>query len=129
MFNTPPTLPIYTALCNMRWVKEQGGVQEMERRAKERAAVVYDEIDRNPLFVGTASEEDRSYMNIDFVMSDGHEELETRFVDFAAQRGVVAIKGHRSVGGFRASCYNAMPIDGARALAAAMRDFERKIKG
>ena len=68
MFNTPPTLPIYTALCNMRWVKEQGGVQEMERRAKERAAVVYDEIDRNSLFVGTAVEEDRSYMNIDFVM-------------------------------------------------------------
>ena len=129
MFNTPPTLPIYTALCNMRWVKEQGGVQEMERRVKERAAVVYDEIDRNSLFVGTAVEEDRSYMNIDFVMSDGYEELEARFVDFAAGRGVVAIKGHRSVGGFRASCYNAMPIDGAKALVAALRDFERMIKG
>ena len=129
MFNTPPTLPIYTALCNMRWIKEQGGVQEMDRRAKERAAVVYDEIDRNSLFVGTAVEEDRSYMNIDFVLSDGHEELEARFVDFAAERGVVAIKGHRSVGGFRASCYNAMPIDGAKALVAAMRDFERMIKG
>ena len=129
MFNTPPTLPIYTALCNLRWVREQGGVQEMERRAKERAAVVYDEIDRNSLFVGTAVEEDRSYMNIDFVMSDGHEELETRFVDFAAQRGVVAIKGHRSVGGFRASCYNAMPLEGAKALACCMREFEKMIKG
>ena len=129
MFNTPPTLPIYTALCNMRWVKQQGGVVEMQRRAQERAAVVYDEIDRNPLFCGTAVEEDRSYMNIDFVMAPGYEELEDAFAAFAAEHGVVAIKGHRSVGGFRASCYNAMPLEGAKALAGCMKDFEKKIKG
>ena len=129
MFNTPPTLPIYTALCNMRWVKQQGGVVEMRRRAQERAAVVYDEIDRNPLFCGTAVEEDRSYMNIDFVMAPGYEELEDAFAAFAAEHGVVAIKGHRSVGGFRASCYNAMPLEGAKALAGCMRDFEKKIRG
>lgn len=128
MFNTPPTLPIYTALCNMRRVKEQGGVEAMERIARERASIVYDEIDRNSLFAGTAVEEDRSYMNIDFVMASGFEELEADFVDFAAARGIVAIKGHRSVGGFRASCYNAMPVEGAKALAECMRDFERKIK-
>ena len=129
MFNTPPTLPIYTALCNMRWVKQQGGVVEMQRRAQERAAVVYDEIDRNPLFCGTAVEEDRSYMNIDFVMAPGYEEFEDAFAAFAAEHGVVAIKGHRSVGGFRASCYNAMPLEGAKALAGCMRDFEKKIRG
>jgi phosphoserine aminotransferase len=128
MFNTPPTLPIYTALCNLRWVKAQGGVTEMQRRAAERAAVVYDEIDRNPLFCGTAVEEDRSYMNIDFVMVPEYAGLEAAFVDFAAARGVVAIKGHRTVGGFRASCYNAMPLEGAKALAACMRDFEKEIK-
>ena len=129
MFNTPPTLPIYTALCNLRWVKEQGGVREMERRAAERAAVVYDEIDRNPLFRGTAVDEDRSYMNIDFVMAPGYEELDGAFMEYAAARGVVAIKGHRSVGGFRASCYNAMPLEGARMLAECMRGFENEIKG
>lgn len=129
MFNTPPTLPIYTALCNMRWVKAQGGVLEMERRAAERAAVVYDEIERNTLFYGTAAEEDRSYMNIDFVMSSEYGELEDAFAAYAAERGVVAIKGHRSVGGFRASCYNAMPLEGARLLAQCMRGFEKKIKG
>jgi phosphoserine aminotransferase len=129
MFNTPPTLPIYTALCNLRWVKQQGGVVEMERRAAERAAVVYDEIERNPLFRGTAVEEDRSYMNIDFVMAPGYEQLEDAFNEYAAGCGVVAIKGHRSVGGFRASCYNAMPLEGARLLAECMRNFEKKIKG
>ncbi|MBR5455750.1 MAG: 3-phosphoserine/phosphohydroxythreonine transaminase [Bacteroidaceae bacterium] len=127
MFNTPPTLPVYTALCNLRWVKAQGGVAAMERRAAERAAIVYDEIDRNPLFRGTAADEDRSFMNIDFVMSPGYEDLEQRFVEYAAERGVVAIKGHRTVGGFRASCYNAMPLEGAKALAACMRDFENEI--
>lgn len=129
MFNTPPTLPIYTALCNLRWVKEQGGVVEMERRAAERAAVLYDEIERNSLFRSTVAGEDRSFMNIDFVMAPDHEALEEQFAAFAAERGAVAIKGHRSVGGFRASCYNAMPLEGVRLLAACMKDFEKKIKG
>ena len=129
MFNTPPTLPIYTALCNLRWVKEQGGVAEMERRAAERAAVLYDEIERNSLFRSTVADEDRSFMNIDFVMAPGYMALEEQFAVFAAERGAVAIKGHRSVGGFRASCYNAMPLEGVRLLAACMKDFEKMIKG
>ena len=129
MFNTPPTLPIYTALCNLRWVKEQGGVAEMERRAAVRAAVLYDEIERNSLFRSTVADEDRSFMNIDFVMAPGYMALEEQFAAFAAERGAVAIKGHRSVGGFRASCYNAMPLEGVRLLAACMKDFEKKIKG
>ena len=125
MFNTPPTLPIYTALCNLRWVKEQGGVREMERRAAERAAVLYDEIDDNPLFVGTAAADDRSFMNIDFVMAPGYEALEESFAAFAASRGVVAIKGHRTVGGFRASCYNALPIEAVQVLVDCMKEFEK----
>ena len=129
MFNTPPTLPIYTALCNLRWIKQQGGVKEMERRAAERAAVLYDEIERNTLFCSNVAQEDRSYMNIDFVMSPGYEVLEDDFAAFVEERGAVAIKGHRSVGGFRASCHNAMPLEGVRTLATCMRDFEKKIKG
>ncbi len=126
LFNTPPTLPIYTALCNMRWVKQQGGVVEMERRALQRAEILYSEIDRNPMFCATADGEDRSYMNIDFVMAPGYEILEEKFVEYAASRGVVAIKGHRSVGGFRASCYNAMPVEGVRLLAECMSDFAKR---
>ena len=126
LFNTPPTLPIYTALCNMRWVKQQGGVVEMERRALQRAEILYSEIDRNPMFCATVDGEDRSYMNIDFVMAPGYEILEEKFVEYAASRGVVAIKGHRSVGGFRASCYNAMPVEGVRLLAECMSDFAKR---
>ena len=129
MFNTPPTLPVYTALCSLRWVKEQGGVDEMERRARVRALTLYDELDRNSLFRGTAAEEDHSYMNIDFTMSSGYEELEEDFLQYAASRGVVAIKGHRTVGGFRASCYNAMPLEGVQALVDCMRGFEKIKKG
>ena len=127
MFNTPPTLPIYTALCNLRWVKEQGGVVEMERRALQRAEILYNEIDSNPVFRATVDGKDRSYMNIDFVMAPGYEDLEKSFTDYAASRGVVAITGHRSVGGFRASCYNAMPLDGVKELAACMRSFAKLI--
>ena len=126
MFNTPPTLPVYTALCNLRWVKEQGGVAEMERRAIQRAGILYDEIDSNPMFCATVQGEDRSYMNVDFVMAPGYEELENVFVEYVASRGVVAITGHRSVGGFRASCYNAMPLEGVKELVACMRDFVKK---
>ena len=126
MFNTPPTLPIYTALCNLRWVKEQGGVPEMERRAIQRAELLYGEIDSNPMFCATVNGPERSYMNIDFVMAPGYEEHEKAFVEYAASRGVVAITGHRSVGGFRASCYNAMPLEGVRALVECMKDFARK---
>ena len=124
MFNTPPVVPIYSLLETMRWVKAQGGVKEMERRAKERAELVYGEIDRNKLFRGTVAESDRSRMSICFVMNDEYKELEKPFLDFATERGMVGIKGHRSVGGFRASCYNAQTLEGVNALVQAMKDFE-----
>lgn len=124
MFNTPPVVPIYSLLETMRWVKAQGGVKEMERRAKERAELIYGEIDRNKLFRGTVAESDRSRMSICFVMNDEYKELEKPFLDFATERGMVGIKGHRSVGGFRASCYNAQTLEGVNALVQAMKDFE-----
>ena len=127
MFNTPPVVPIYCALQNLRWIKAQGGVEEMERRAKESAALLYAEIDRNPLFRGTAKAEDRSLMNICFVMNDEYKEHEAAFLAFAQARGMQGIKGHRSVGGFRASCYNAMSVEGVKALIACMQDFEKEI--
>ncbi|WP_276909562.1 3-phosphoserine/phosphohydroxythreonine transaminase [Hallella colorans] len=124
MFNTPPVVPIYSLMETMRWVKAEGGVKEMDRRAKERAKIVYDEIDRNKLFKGTVAEEDRSLMNICFVMNEEYKDLEAPFFEFATERGMVGLKGHRSVGGFRASCYNAQTIEGVNALVKAMKDFE-----
>ena len=124
MFNTPPVVPIYSVLETMRWVKAHGGVKEMERRADERARILYDGIDRNKLFRGTVATEDRSVMNICFVMNDEYKDLEKPFFDFATERGMVGIKGHRSVGGFRASCYNAQTLEGVNALVQAMKDFE-----
>ncbi|MBR3454484.1 MAG: 3-phosphoserine/phosphohydroxythreonine transaminase [Bacteroidaceae bacterium] len=124
MFNTPPVVPIYCALQNLKWIKAQGGVKEMERRAYERAKIVYDEIDRNKFFRGTANEEDRSIMNLCFVMKDEYKDLEADFLKFATEKGMVGVKGHRSVGGFRASCYNAMTIEGVKALVACMQEFE-----
>ena len=131
MFNTPPVLPIYSALLTLRWIKKEGGVEEMQRRAKERAELLYGEIDRNKMFRATiADPEDRSYMNICFVMSDEYKELEADFMKFATERGMVGIKGHRSVGGFRASCYNALPLESVQALVDCMQEFEKlNIKG
>ncbi len=126
MFNTPPVVPIYCALETLRWIKANGGVQEMDRRAIERARIVYDEIDRNKLFRGTVAEDSRSLMNICFVMNDEYKELEKPFFDFATSKGMVGIKGHRSVGGFRASTYNAQTIEGVEALVACMKDFEQQ---
>lgn len=125
MFNTPPVVPIYCALETLRWIKANGGVQEMDRRAIERARIVYDEIDRNKLFRGTVAEDSRSLMNICFVMNDEYKELEKPFFDFATSKGMVGIKGHRSVGGFRASTYNAQTIEGVEALVACMKEFEQ----
>ena len=127
MFNTPPVVPIYTAMENLRWIKANGGVEAMEKLAKERADIVYGEIDRNKLFRGTVKcEEDRSYMNICFVLNDEYAELQDEFFKFATERGMVGIKGHRDVGGFRASCYNAMTIEGCKALVETMKEFEAK---
>lgn len=125
MYNTPPMLPIYTALQTLRWVKAQGGVCEMERRAKERAKLLYAAIDESHIFHGTAQSADRSLMNICFVLNKDYQHLEDRFAQFALDRGIYAIKGHRSVGGFRASCYNAMPLAGVEALVQCIRDFEQ----
>ena len=99
----------------------------MDKKAIERAKIIYDEIDRNRLFRGTVKEEDRSLMNICFVMNEDFAELEKPFMEFATQKGMVGIKGHRDVGGFRASCYNAMSIEGAAALVACMKEFEAKL--
>ena len=126
MFNTPPVLPIYAALQTLKWYKEQGGVAAMEKKDKENAAILYDEIDRNKLLRGTVVPEDRSIMNVCFVMADEYKELEEEFSKFAAAAGMVGIKGHRSVGGFRASLYNAMPKSSVEALVACMQEFERK---
>lgn len=124
MFNTPPVVPIYSALETLRWIKAQGGLKAMDKLAHDRAEILYAEIDRNKLFRGTANEEDRSLMNICFVMSDEYKELEKPFLDYALSCGMVGVKGHRSVGGFRASCYNAQTIEGVEALVKCMKDFE-----
>lgn len=124
MFNTPPVVPIYCAMKNLEWIKANGGVEAMDARAKARAELLYGEIDRNKLFKGTAASEDRSLMNICFVMNDEYKELEADFLQFATDKGMVGIKGHRSVGGFRASCYNAQTMEGVQALVDCMKEFE-----
>jgi phosphoserine aminotransferase len=124
MFNTPPVVPVYAALQTLKWLKALGGVEAMYKRNKEKATLLYDEIDRNKLFRGTTAAEDRSLMNICFVMNDEYQSLEAEFYQFATSRGMVGIKGHRSVGGFRASTYNALPKESVAALVETMQEFE-----
>ena len=126
MYNTPPVVPIFAALQTLKWYKELGGIFVMQKRNEEKAAVLYDEIDRNKMFKGTAAIEDRSLMNICFVMSDEYQELESEFASFSSKAGMVGIKGHRSVGGFRASTYNALPIESVKALVETMQAFEKQ---
>lgn len=126
MYNTPPVVPIYAALQTLKWYKELGGIPAMQKKNEEKAAVLYDEIDRNKLFKGTAAAEDRSLMNICFVMNDEYKELESEFASFAAAAGMIGIKGHRSVGGFRASTYNALPLESVKALVETMQAFEKQ---
>ena len=125
MYNTPPCLPIFACLQTLKWLKSIGGVSEMAKINEKKAKILYDEIDRNKLFKGTAAKEDRSYMNVCFIMEDAYKELEEEFMEFAKKKGMVGIKGHRSVGGFRASIYNAMPVTGVEALVACMQEFEK----
>ncbi|MDY0331862.1 MAG: 3-phosphoserine/phosphohydroxythreonine transaminase [Bacteroidales bacterium] len=125
MFNTPPVYPIYIMTQTLKWLKNLGGLKAIQKINKEKADLLYAEIDRNPLFKGTAAKEDRSLMNACFVMAEGHEALEAEFMEFAKARGMVGIKGHRSVGGFRASIYNACPIDSVKALVNCMQEFEK----
>jgi phosphoserine aminotransferase len=124
MYNTPPVFPIFVMNETLKWVKERGGVEAVYQMNKEKAAILYDEIDRNTLFVGTAAKEDRSIMNVCFVMAPGYEDLQDEFMNFAKEKGMVGIKGHRSVGGFRASIYNACPKESVQALVDCMKEFE-----
>ena len=125
MFNTPPVFPIYVLSQTLKWMKAEGGLQVIHERNERKAAMLYAEIDRNSLFCGTAAKEDRSSMNICFVMSEGNEALADEFFAFAKERGMVGIKGHRLVGGFRASCYNACPVEAVEALVKCMQEFEK----
>jgi phosphoserine aminotransferase len=126
MFNTPATLPVYACLQTLIWLKENGGIEAMEKVNIEKANVLYDELDRNKLFTPTVpNPADRSRMNVTFVMTPEYVELEKEFLDFATSKGMIGIKGHRSVGGFRASIYNAMPIDSVKALVDSMQEFEK----
>lgn len=128
MFNTPPVFSIFVMHETLKWVKELGGLDAMYKINKEKAELLYNEIDRNSMFVGTAKKEDRSLMNICFVMAEGYKEKEADFMAFAKEKGMVGIKGHRSVGGFRASTYNACPIESVKALIACMQEFEKMNK-
>ncbi|MFA7117017.1 MAG: 3-phosphoserine/phosphohydroxythreonine transaminase [Bacteroidales bacterium] len=128
MFNTPPVFSIYMMNKTLKWVKEQGGVEAMYKRDTEKSEALYNEIDRNSLFVGTAAKEDRSRMNVCFVMSEGKEDLKDEFMKYTIEKNIVGIKGHRSVGGFRASIYNACDMKDVNALIKCMQDFEKSHK-
>ncbi|HPB57391.1 MAG TPA: 3-phosphoserine/phosphohydroxythreonine transaminase [Bacteroidales bacterium] len=125
MFNTPPVFSIYVMTQTLKWVKSLGGLKAIQKMNQEKAALLYNEIDRNPMFQGTAAVEDRSLMNVCFVMSEKYKDKEADFMAFAKERNMVGIKGHRSVGGFRASIYNACPKESVEALVACMQEFEK----
>ncbi len=128
MFNTPPVLAVFSALQTLKWLKNNGGVEAAQKRNIEKANLLYEEIDRNKLFSpAVKNKEDRSLMNITFVMNEEYKDKEKDFLDFASERGIVGIKGHRSVGGFRASTYNALPKESVEVLVNAMQDFEKTI--
>jgi len=127
MFNTPPVFAVFAAQQTLLWLKDLGGVKAIQKKNIEKAAMLYDEIDRNKLFVPTIKDpDDRSLMNICFIMAEEYKELEQPFADFAKSKGIVGIAGHRSVGGFRASTYNALPIESVKALVDAMKEFEAR---
>jgi len=125
MFNTPPVLPIYTIMETLRWIKGLGGVEVIQKMNIAKAELLYNAIDNSKMFVGTTEKESRSLMNICFVMKDQYKDKEDAFMEFAKQHGMVGIKGHRSVGGFRASTYNALPIESVQALIDCMNEFEK----
>lgn len=125
LYNTPPVASIFTVREVLRWVKAEGGVSAMQKRAEARASLLYSEIDRNPLFCGTVQPQDRSLMNACFVMVSEHSDKEQAFLDFVQKRGVVGLKGHRATGGFRASMYNALPLESVQELVDCMQLFEQ----
>lgn len=127
MFNTPPVFAIFAAQQTLTWLKNLGGIKAIQKKNIEKAKILYDEIERNKLFISTiADPEDRSLMNICFIMKPEYKELEKPFADFAKSKGMLGIEGHRSVGGFRASTYNALPKESVEALVSAMKEFESK---
>ena len=125
MYNTPPVVCVFTLLETLRWVKAEGGVKEMERRNKEKADLLYAELDRNKMVMGTAVPDSRSRMNVTFVMRTEYAGLEKELLTCTKEKGMEGIKGHRSVGGFRASLYNALPLDSVKALVECLKDFEK----
>lgn len=127
MFNTPPVLPIFSALQTLKYYKSLGGVREIEKTGLAKADKLYSAIDGSKMFVACIpNHEDRSIMNVTFVMKPEYKELEKEFIDFATAQGMMGLKGHRDVGGFRASLYNALPMESVDALIAVMKDFEAK---
>ena len=127
MFNTPPVLPIYSALQTLKYYKKLGGVKVLEKMDMDKAEVLYNAIDGSKMFVATVpNHEDRSIMNVCFVMKPEYKDLEKDFIDFATEKGMMGIKGHRDVGGFRASLYNALPMESVKALVDVMKEFEAK---
>lgn len=127
MFNTPPVLPIFSALQTLKYYKQLGGVREIEKMDLEKADYLYNAIDSSKMFVATVpNHEDRSIMNVCFVMKPEYQELEKAFIDYTTEKGMMGIKGHRDVGGFRASLYNALPLDSVKALVEVMKEFEAK---
>lgn len=127
MYNTPPCYGIYICGKVFKWLKKQGGLEVIKRKNEEKAEVLYDFLDESKLFKGTVRKEDRSLMNVPFIT--GSEELDAKFIKEAKENGFVNLKGHRSVGGMRASIYNAMPIEGVKKLVDFMRDFEERNGG
>lgn len=128
MFNTPPVFPIFVMNETLKWLKSIGGIDAIHAIDTKKAETLYAEIDRNSLFTGTAAKEDRSIMNVCFVMAPGYENLQDEFMEYAKACGMVGIKGHRSVGGFRASIYNACTQEDVEALVKCMQDFEKSHK-
>jgi phosphoserine aminotransferase len=126
LYNTPPVFPIYVSMLTLRWIKKNGGLKAMQRKNKTKAAILYNEIDANPLFQGTTAKEDRSLMNACFVMTERYASLEKDFLKETEANGMVGLQGHRSVGGFRASIYNGMAKSSVQALADLMQDFAKR---
>ncbi len=125
MYNTPPCLPIYTIMETLRWIKSLGGVKVLQEMNQKKAKLLYDTMDNSKIFIGTVEKDSRSLMNICFVMREGYQHLEDEFMNFAKANGMSGIKGHRSVGGFRASTYNALPYESVQALVDCMNEFEK----
>jgi phosphoserine aminotransferase len=124
LLNTPPVFAVYVAMLTLRWIKKEGGLAEMEKRAKARADLFYNALDTLPVFKPLVAKEDRSLMNATFVMEDAAKEQQ--FLELCKQNGMVGVKGHRSVGGLRVSMYNAMPLSSVEAIVELMKDFQNR---